>query len=361
MSILFQPIKIGSMTVKNRFVRSATHDWLGNEDGSVSAEQIKLYQSLAENDIGLIITAFVNVQHPLGKAIAKQNTLHSDEFIDGYKKIVEAVQPHGTKLIIQLAHAGRQTSPVVLEGNIPVAPSPVGKDEKRRPREITEAEILQVIEDFISAMVRAESAGCDGVQIHLAHGYLLSQFISPYTNRREDQWGGSLENRFRIVREIIVGAKKKLKPDFPILVKLNTTDGFSGPEFLTLDEALTIAKMLEQLGVTAIEVTGGINEARNCTSAINIKEPEQEAYFQEAARAIKAQVQIPVILVGGLRTFDVMEDLVANGTADLVSLSRPFIREPDLVTKFKQGAPKATCVSCNACFNPKGAYCYYKG
>ncbi len=361
MSILFQPISIGSMVVKNRFVRSATHDYLGNPDGTISEEEIKLYKTLAENDVGLIISAFTYIQHPLGKAMATQNAFYSDEFIAGYKKIVEAVRPYGAKFIIQIAHAGRQTAPTVTGGLIPVAPSAVSLDEKRRPREMTEQEIEQVIEDFIAAMVRAEATGCDAVQIHIAHGYLLAQFISPYTNRRQDKWGGSVENRARIIKEIIIGAKKKLSRDFPILAKLNSTDGFAGPEYLSLEDAVSIAKMLEELGVSAIEVSGGMHEAKNFVSAVNIKSSEQEAYFQEAARVIKENIKIPVILVGGMRSFGVMEEVINSGKADMVALCRPFIKEPDLVKKLRDGKEKVSCVSCNACFNPKGIACYYKG
>jgi 2,4-dienoyl-CoA reductase-like NADH-dependent reductase (Old Yellow Enzyme family) len=361
MSILFQPISIGSMVVKNRFVRSATHDYYGNPDGTISEEEVRMYKSLAENDVGLIITAFAYIQHPLGKAMINQNAFYSDDFIDGYKKIVDTVHPYGTKLIIQLVHAGRQTSPVITEGQKPVAPSAVAREEKRMPRELTEEEILQIIEDFIAAIVRAEATGCDGVQIHIAHGYLLSSFISPYTNRREDKWGGSIENRARIIKEIINGAKRKLSSDLSILVKLNSTDGFAGPEYLALEDVIYIARMTEELGVAAIEVSGGIQEAKNSISDVNIKNPEQEAYFQEAARVIKENIGIPVILVGGLRSFDVMEEVINSGKADMVALSRPFIKEPDLVRKLRDVKGKAACVSCNACFNPKGLYCYYKG
>jgi len=361
MSVLFQPIKIGVMTVKNRFVRSATHDWLGEPDGAVSEKEIALYKTLAENEVGLIISAYSYMQHPLARASANQNALYSDEFIEGYRKIAEAVHPYGAKFIIQVVHGGRQTSPALIEGQKPVAPSPVAKEEKRLPRELGPEEIVQIIDDFAAAMVRAESAGADGVQIHIAHGYLLSAFISPYTNRRQDQWGGSLENRFRIIAEIISKAKERLRPDFPILVKLNSTDGFAGPGYLTLEDVVLIAKKLEELGVAAIEVSGGIQEARDSISAVNIKNPEQEAYFRAAARAIKESVKIPVILVGGLRSYSVMEEIVKSGAADMVALCRPFIREPDLVRQMKNGSPKATCISCNACFNPRGAYCYYKG
>lgn len=196
--------------------------------------------------------------------------------------------------------------------------------------------------------------------MHIAHGYGLSQFLSPYTNRRADGWGGSIENRIRILKEIILKGRQITGSDYPILVKLNSTDGFEGPGYLSPDDVIYTAKILESLGVAAIEVSGGIREARGSMSRPNITNPDQEAYFSEAARSIKAAVSIPVILVGGLRSFKVMESVIKDGVADLVALSRPFIREPDLVERFKSGQKKAVCVSCNGCFNIKGIRCNNK-
>ncbi len=187
----------------------------------------------------------------------------------------------------------------------------------------------------------------------MAHGYLLSSFISPYTNRRTDKWGGSLENRIRILGEIMQRARKAAGEDFPILAKLNSTDGMPGEGYLTLGDVVATAKALAGWGIAAIEVSGGIREAKGVMSAPGIARPEQEAYFAPAAKAVKAAVDVPVILVGGLRSLAVMERVVQDGTADLVALSRPLIREPDLAGRFRTGqAAKATCVSCNACFNP---------
>lgn len=359
MSILFECVRIGSMVVKNRFVRSATQDFLGNADGTITEQEIDLYRTLAANEVGLIITAHSYVQHPFGKASVNQNAIYSDKFIDGYKKVVQAVHSFDSKLVIQVSHAGRQALPD--GGFIPFAPSAVPeKSTGILPREMTEEEIWQVIEDFVAAMVRARDTGCDGVQLHIAHGYLLAQFISPYTNRRKDMWGGSIENRTRILEEIMKRARFQLGSDYPILVKLNSTDGFSGSEYLNIDDVLYTAKLLEKLGAAAIEVSGGMRDTRNVMSQLNIVRPEQEAYFLEAAKAVKENVNIPVILVGGLRSLPVMEAVVRDHYIDMVALSRPLIKEPDLVTRFLKGQERAACVSCNACFNPKGLKCYYK-
>ena len=362
MNILFQPISIGSMVVKNRFVRSATQDWLGNPDGSISEMELELYRALAENHVGLIMTAHSFVQYPLGQASIRQNAIYDDRFIAGYRKLANTVHSYGAKLVLQISHAGRQTTSDLTGGVTPMAPSPVVDESTGiTPRPMTEDDIWQLIDAFVAAMVRAKAAGCDGVQLHIAHGYCLSQFISPYGNRRTDSWGGSLENRTRILREIILRAKNKLGASYPILVKLNSTDGFDTSSYLSLSDVIHIAKILADLGVAAIEVSGGMRETKGVMSRPGILTPDQEAYFAPAAKAIKSAVDIPVILVGGLRSRKVMESLVAGGIADMVALSRPFIKEPDLVMRLHTGQEKSSCISCNACFKPQGLQCYYKG
>lgn len=361
MSVLFTPIKIGAMTIKNRFVRSATQDFLGNDDGSISDQEMALYEKLAQNEVDMIITAHTYVQHPLGRASIRQNGIYEDRFILGYQKLAKTVHKYDTKLIMQISHAGRQTVLALTEDQTPIAPSAVtDRSTSQTPREMTEEDIYQLIEDFTAAMGRAKASGCDGVQLHIAHGYALSQFISPYTNRRSDKWGGTIENRTRILTEIITRGRKVVGPDYPILVKLNSTDGFSEQGYLSIEDVLYTAKLLENLGIAAIEVSGGIKEAKGVMSRPGITKVEQEAYFASAAKAIKEAITIPVILVGGLRSQEVMTEIITSNTADMISLSRPFIKEPDFIKKLQAGQQKAACISCNACFNPKGLTCYCK-
>lgn len=362
MSILFEPNSLGSMVVKNRFVRSATQDTLGNEDGSISEEEILLYRRLAENDVGLIITAHSYVQHPLGRGSIRQNGIFSDFLIEGYQRLADTVHPYGSKLVLQISHAGRQTAVDFPSGEQAIAPSAVmDSSTGMTPRAMTSIEIRQLIDAFVQAMVRAKRSGCDGVQLHIAHGYCLSQFLSPYTNRRTDEWGGSIENRTRILREIILRGKQLVGDDYPILVKLNSTDGFNGAGYLSLQDVLYTARLLERFGIAAIEVSGGIREAKSVMARPNIRQSEQEAYFAPAAKKIKSAVNIPIILVGGIRSFSVMENLITEQIADFISLSRPFVKEPDLVTRLRHNQTKVACVSCNACFNPNGLQCYYNG
>lgn len=362
MKSLFHPVSVGPMVVKNRFVRSATQDFLGNEDGSISDAEIALYQNLAINDVGLIITAHSYVSSPLGKASIRQNAIYDDRFIEGYRRLRDAVGPYGSKLVIQISHAGRQTNPELTGGHTPKGPSAVTDGSTGiTPEEWTSEEIHQMVADFVAAMERAKRSGADGVQLHIAHGYGLSQFISPYTNRRTDEWGGSLENRTRVLTEIMTRGRQAVGDRFPILVKLNSTDGFDGPDYLHIEDVCAISMKLAKLSVDAIEISGGIREAKGVMSRPGVRQPEQEAYFLPAAREIRRHVALPLILVGGLRSRPVMESILKEGTVDLFAMSRPFIVDPSLVVRLQNGELQGSCVSCNACFNPKGLKCYYQG
>ncbi|MFA5027004.1 MAG: NADH:flavin oxidoreductase [Candidatus Methylomirabilota bacterium] len=362
MSVLFQPVTVGGMRLRNRFVRSATQDYLGHPDGTVSERQVALYRELAAGGVGLIVSGHVYVEHPLGRASVNQNAIHDDRFVAGICRLAEAVHAGGAALVLQISHAGRQIPQDWPDGLVPVAPSAVREGRTgRTPRALTEEEIWSLIDAFAAAMGRARAAGCDGVQLHVAHGYLLSAFLSPHTNRRTDAWGGSLENRCRILREILARGRRAVGEAYPVLVKLNSTDGFPGENVLTQSDATAAASLLAGWGVNAIEVSGGHREARGVMSRPKVLSPEQEAYFAEAARAVKAAAGVPVILVGGLRSLAVMERVVADGAADLVALSRPLVCESDLVNRLRAGQAKAACVSCNACFNPDGLRCRRPG
>jgi len=220
---------------------------------------------------------------------------------------------------------------------------------------MSDGEIRMTIEDFVKAVSRVRRSGADGVQLHLAHGFLLSEFISPYLNRREDDWGGDTERRTRIVVEIIRKARKE-NPGFPIATKMNVTDGVEGG--IDLKEALKMAKILGDEGIDAIETSGGVDEAPKDITCQKVTKPEEEGYFKEYSREIKRVVACPVILVGGLRSLSLMESMVSEGYADMVSLSRPLIREPNLIKKFMSGkSSTAMCISCNKCFDVDGIKC----
>ncbi len=355
LSILFTPLRMGSLTIPNRFVRSATHDFLAEEDGTVTERNVELYRTLAEGEVGLIVTGHAYVA-PEGRASARQIGADSDEKVGGLTRLAAAVHAFPSRIVLQVAHAGRQTKEKVC-GGVPLAPSAVYEPViKVMPREMTAADIRKTIEDFIRAGVRAKSAGFDGVQLHGAHGYLLSSFFSPYTNKRADAYGGSMENRARAAVEILRGIKERCGRDYPVLIKLNSEDYLRGG--LEVEESIALARLLEREGIDAIEVSGGTSEAGRGSMWPGVRPEEDEGYFAPAATRIKAAVRVPVFGLGGFRTLAVMEKAVASGRVDAISLSRPLIREPHLVRKFRLGeVRRSECISCNKCFNPRGLSC----
>lgn len=353
MSRLFEPIKIGNMIVPNRFVRSATCEYL-SKDGYFNEKFTRLYQSLCEGGVGMLITGYFYA-HPSGKSSTNQAAIYDDRFIPAIKKTIFALKNYNTRIIAQIAHGGRQTTPELCKCK-PIAPSAVtDKKSGITPREMKEKDIESCIEWFIKAGIRTKEAGFAGVQLHVAHGYLLSEFLSPYTNRRNDKWGGSIENRARIVILIIEGLKKIFGNDFPILAKINANDGIEGG--IAVEDVIKAINLFEKAGLCAVEISGGMHEAGSFTVRTRILKPSKEGYLLPLISRISEEVSIPIIAVGGIRSLDVMDRALSNGYCNLISLSRPFIREPDLVKKLKTGKLKADCVSCNGCFNPEGIIC----
>ena len=354
-SLLFSPTRIGALTVPNRFVRSATHDFLAEEDGSVSDRNVALYARLAEGEVGLIITGHAYVS-PEGKASPRQIGASSDAHLPGLTRLVREVHAFPSRIVLQIAHAGRQTKDKIC-GCVPLAPSAVIEPVmKVMPREMTEADIDLTVRHFVQAAERAAQAGFDGVQLHAAHGYLLSSFFSPHSNRRTDDWGGSTENRARLAVDILRGIKKACGPDFPVLIKMNSSDFLPGG--LEVEECVVLSRILAREGIDAIEVSGGTSEARKGSMWPGVRTEDEEGYFLAAAARVKAAVPVPVLGLGGFRTLRVMERALAEGQADLISLSRPFVREPFLVKKFRTGElDRSACISCNKCLNPRGLSC----
>jgi 2,4-dienoyl-CoA reductase-like NADH-dependent reductase (Old Yellow Enzyme family) len=229
-------------------------------------------------------------------------------------------------------------------------------------REMTQADISKVIEAFARGAVRAKQAGFDGVQIHAAHGYLLSQFLSPFFNKRTDEYGGTIENRTRIVLEVLGSIRASVGHDFPVLIKINSEDFLD--KGLTVEDMLHAAALLEQAGIDAIELSGGTaySDKRIPVRIAKIDTEEKEVFYKAAAKRYKEKITVPLMLVGGIRSYEVAERLVARGIADYISLCRPLIREPHLINRWKQGdTRKATCLSDNLCFKPtragQGLYC----
>lgn len=393
MSILFTPRKIGTVELPNRFVHSATYEGMAKETGEVRDELIKRYERLAKGGVGLIITGAMCV-HPTGRAYPHQTGIHSDHIIPGLKKLTDTVHREGGKIAFQLNHAGRQTTRDLI-GQTPLGPSSNGRDPIYfvKPKKMTEDEILKMIKAFRVAANRAVEAGADGIQLHGAHGYLINEFLSPFFNLRTDPWGGSDENRFRFLKEVIQEIKTVVPDGFPVLIKLNTHD-YTPKEGITPYLALKYAGWLAELGIDGVEISCGtgnysyMNMSRGDVPTneflkalpwwqkpmgrLMIRKLEgkydlEEGYNLEAARMIRPVLgDTPLFLVGGMRTVAHMEEVLENNDADFISMSRPFIREPFLVNKIKEGKmDKVSCVSCNRCLaavpNDIPIYCYNKG
>jgi 2,4-dienoyl-CoA reductase-like NADH-dependent reductase (Old Yellow Enzyme family) len=350
MAELFESIEIKGLRLKNRSVRSATWTGMAEPDGRYSNKLIKLTTSLAKGEVGLIITGFAYVL-PNGKALAGQAGIHNNAMIPRLKEATKKVHKAGGKICMQIVHAGAQT--LIRENkNQPIwGPSPVlNKVFQKTPKAMSQREIKHTVNAFAKASERVKKAGFDGVEIHGAHGYLVSQFLSPATNKRTDKYGGSLENRSRFLFQIYRAVRKSVGKDFPVLIKLNCKDYVRGG--LKDTDAISVAKRLDKMGIDAIEVSGGVPAAGDLGPArLKIRKASDEAYFLSIAKKIKKQVSVPIILVGGIRSFNRVNDILKTGQADLVSMSRPFIREPHLIKRWKMGNhKKATCISCNKCF-----------
>ncbi len=344
---LFEPISIGTLALKNRIVRSATYEKLADIDGFVTDRLIDLYRTLARGGAGLIITGNALV-HLSGYLAPQQLCIHNDFYMEGLARLADVVHQGGGKIALQLAHGGRQCHPLLLGGKEPVAPSEVyDLSTKVMPRQLTNDQIWELIGAFASASRRAYLCGFDGVQLQGAHGYLISSFLSPHTNRRDDYWGGDEERRSHFVEEVFKAVRSVVGEGFPIMIKLNADDCLEGG--LKITEALRIAQRLQYLGFAAIEVSGGMYESKGSMVRKDIDNEFKEAYSRDYSRAFKGTLSMPVMLVGGIRSKSVAERLLAEGYADLISLSRPLIREPDLPMKFAEGKERADCISCNGC------------
>lgn len=361
-SKLFDKTTIKNIILKNRFIWSATWQGKANFDGSSSPLQISSLLPVARGEVGLVIGEMAYVSRNAASAPG-QLGIYGDNLIPGLKRMTDSVHKNGTPVIIQLVHSGLFTSPI-LTGSIPLGPSSLETPDGKVGLEMSIEEIGETIDAFRDAAVRAKEAGFDGVQIHAAHGWLLSQFLSPFFNKRKDEYGGSLENRAKIVMEITRSIRDAVGNNFTVLVKINSDDFLPGG--FNEEEMLEVSLMLEKEGVDAIEISGGTIGALLMGNADGSFSPvtKKGVYYLEAARLYKEKIKVPLILVGGIRTFETANELVKSGITDYVSLCRPLIREPDLIKKWKSGnLKKSDCISDSACFQPgmdgRGVHCIH--
>jgi len=340
---LFAPYRIGKLDLCSRFMRSATWDGTAAIDGAVTDASVALFKGMADSGIGLIVTGYAFVSLP-GQAVYRQYGLYADDLIPGLRRLTDAVHRGDSKIALQIVHAGISAS---NHFDSALAVSVVPRIQKSH-REMTEEEIEDTISDFAAAAVRAREAGFDAVQLHGAHGYLMSQFLSPSLNIRTDKWGGSLENRSRFHLEVIHRIRRAVGDDYTLLVKFGIRD--VSAHGLSLAEGLQVARWLVAAGVDAIEVSVGVGSVRSAIPIFNADNPERPV-FRNLAAALKKVVNVPVMLVGGIRTRQMAQEIVDSGDADMVSMCRPFIREPDLLRRWRDNGARASCVSCNQCLD----------
>jgi 2,4-dienoyl-CoA reductase-like NADH-dependent reductase (Old Yellow Enzyme family) len=345
---LFEPSSINGMRLSNRFVRSATWEGLAADDGSATPELGCLYARLARNGVGLIVTghAFVDFR---GRRSLQQLGAHEDSLVPSLSQLAAAAHVEGGKIALQISHAGLFTDEV--EGARSLGPSVAQTESGPIGRAMTIEEVAAIPPAFGRAAARARAAGYDAVQIHAAHGYLLSSFLSPFFNKRGDRYGGAAADRARLVAEVVGAVRQAVGPDYPVLIKLNSEDFVPGGA--TVDDMLTTAAIVEQAGVDAIELSGGTSlseDYRSVRTGLALR-GRRGAYYVAAAKRLKRESRLPVMLVGGIRTLAEAEGLVADGITDYVSLSRPLICEPGLVARWQSGDRRpCKCRSCNECF-----------
>lgn len=361
MARLFESANLGRLTLANRSMRSATFEGMADEAGRVTARLAEYMAELARGEVGLIITGHTIIDAG-GQAGPLQMAAYDDGHLPGLTLMADSVHQAGGKIALQIAHAGN-VAVRDLSGIEPLGPSALVQDGKPLCREAKRLDMQDIVAAFARSATMAKQAGFDAVQVHSAHGYLLSQFLSPAQNQRTDEYGGSIENRMRLPMEVVRAVRQAVGPDFPILVKLNNEDFYEGG--LTMADSLQAAVLYEQAGVNAVELSGGARLAGAKFMAARlgaIKTAEQEGYYRKAARAYKEVLGVPLILVGGIRSYEVAEAVIEEGSADFVSFARPLICEPHLVRRWREGdRRRALCLSDNACYGPafdgRGVFC----
>lgn len=346
---LFQKGKIGRLELPNRVVMTAMGTMLGDWNGCSTPEQVRFYEERAKGGCGLIIPEFTSVDPDSGHCNRIQLGIYDDRQIRSMEDICDAVHRHGSKIFVQLHHGGREAPPALNGGRQAMAPSVelnsvVGRDTIL-PREMTIEDIDRLVALFIRAAVNSEAAGADGVEVHGAHGYLLQQFMSPYTNKRTDEYGGTMENRCRFMVRILKGIREAVGPNFVVGARINGNDFVEGGN--DQDACVEIAKYLEPY-VDYFNVSCGVY-----ASAATMIEP---CYYEETWRrpfveAIKHAVSVPVIAVNALRHTETAEKLLEEGVCDFVGMSRMHIADPYLVAKAKAGREDLIrkCIKCMNC------------
>lgn len=391
MKQVFEACTIGQLTFKNRIIRAATHEGMAKDDGMPMDDLLPFYKRLAAGGAGAIITGYVSVKQN-GRTFPNMRMFDNDAYIPVYKSMNDQLKQFKTPIILQIAHGGSRSMSKVTGQEVVSASGRKKNDHGDAVKEASETEIRSIIVAFTAAIVRAKAAGFDGVELHAAHGYLLSEFVSPVLNKRKDQWGGSTENRLRIVTEILASARAEVGSSFPILVKMSGHDEFK--QGLAEAEAVKIAQILQTALCNAIEVSCGygdffhtvrmpkvpVNAVLGLIPQYRDMPGYKKWFFRRMApflakvhaplynynvplaERIKRNVDIPVIVVGGIRNQQDIKEIISDKGIDFVALSRPFIIEPDIVNRFQNGQESSKCINCGYCLigiTANKLRCYY--
>lgn len=357
MKNLFGITTIKGMKIKNRFIRSATWENKTTRDGHMTSELYSIYEELAKNEVGMIITGYANIVEEEQPNPGMMG-IYNDCFIQEYKTLTESVHQYDCKIVLQVAYGGTKTT-YNTENRVIFAPSEVPEmATKTLGKEMTKEDIKYIISAFGEAARRAKESGFDGIEIHGAHTYLINQFLSPYYNRRTDEYGGNLENRMRFLKEICDAMRVQVGEDYPIFVKLTATEFFEGGQ--SFADTQVICRELERIGIDAIELSGNIHgkAKRMVGQAFDGYTIEEEGYFYQYAEAISKQVNLPIITVGGFSTLGRINDILQNTNIQYFGLSRPLLAEPNLIKRWKEGdQSKVKCIRCSKCRTDTGNYC----
>ncbi len=347
MSLLFNAGVIAGLKLPNRLVRSATAERMADERGYPRPQLHQLYARLVEGEVGLIITGHMYL-HPSGKAHPEMTGIYEDDQIPALAALVQGVHDRGGLIAAQINHGGMQSDLEAVPDAL--APSSIQADfNDRTAREITLEEIDLLIDAFGQAARRAQAAGFDAVQIHAAHGYLVSEFLSPLTNRRKDHWGGDITARMRFLRAVTAAVRTQVGMDYPVLIKLGMMDGIPGG--LTLAEGVQVVSELAGMGISGVELSGSIGGKLLVNVKKGIRNTGKEAYFIDFARQARPVTELPLLLVGGFRSRSVMEAALASGDVDFISMCRPLINNPDFPRLLRLGELDVSgCLSSNNCW-----------
>ncbi|SEN37913.1 2,4-dienoyl-CoA reductase [Mesobacillus persicus] len=344
---LFEEGRIGKLTLKNRLVMPGMGTNLVGPDGEVTDHQIAYYEERAKGGTGLIIVEFTTIDNELGKGLLNQLRIDEDRFIPGIQRLANAVKKYGAKIFVQIHHAGRQSNSGLIGGKQIVAPSPVTcKAVGEEPRELTTVEVKELVNKFIMGAVRCKTAGVDGVEVHGAHGYLINQFLSPNSNRRNDEYGGSFENRMRFLKEIVLGIKEKCGQDFPVTVRLSVDEFEDGG--IDIEQSKEMSRYLEEIGVDAIHASAGTYHSMDKIIESPMFEQGWRVYLAEEMKTV---VDIPVITVGVIRDPAFAEKILADGRADFIAMGRSHIADPEWAKKAIEGREQEIrkCINCLHC------------